>query len=213
MAGIEKVLKDLESDWEDAEQREGTGFDEFDDGEYIMGISAIEVGLSKSSSRPQVTFVLEFADGEYEGKEHMKFDGLDNEVSMGYVKGTMSALGIKVPKSIKKLGAAFEAWLEDNKGTLVNVVLKTSGDFQNTYINGLADEAGSKAESGDDDLDDMTLKQLKKLVKEEEIELEYELSEYDDEKELADEIKEIKAKANKKKGKKKKAKKKSRFED
>ncbi len=212
MAGIEKVLKDLESDWEDAEQREGTGYDEFTDGEYVMGISAIEVGLSKSSSRPQVAWVLEFADGEYEGKEHMKFDGIDNEVSMGYVKGTMSTLGIKVPKSIKKLQAAFDAWLEDNKGTLVNVVLKTTGEFQNIYINGLADEAESKGGSDDGDLDDMTLKQLKKLVKEEDIELEYEINEYDDEKELADEIKEIRAKANKK-GKKKKAKKKSRFED
>jgi hypothetical protein len=144
MPSLEKILKQVDEDWKEAEAVEITGRAAVPDGNYKCFLKNARVEFSKSSDRLQVAWEMEVVEGKQEGKSVMKFDGLDNDVSMGWMKGTMKVLGMEVPKSITKLPGVFEEFFEGNKDIPINITVRTKDNFTNVYINGLAEEEESK---------------------------------------------------------------------
>jgi hypothetical protein len=140
MPRLEKMLKQVDEDWKEAEAVEITGRIAVPDGNYKCFLKNARVEFSKSSDRLQVAWEIEVAEGKQKGKSIMKFDGLDNDVSMGWMKGTMKVLGMEIPKSITKLPGVFEEFFEDNKDIPINITVRTKDNFTNVYINGLAEE-------------------------------------------------------------------------
>lgn len=172
---IKKVMKELEKEWTEAEPQDVGGRSAVPNGEYTANLNGAEVQLSKSSERLQVVWDLKIAEGEYEGKQVMKFDGLDNEVSMGWTKGLMKMLGIKIPKTLAGIPAVFETYFEENPGTLVSMTVKTKDEYTNVYINELLK---GKAEGTSDkdtktkskpDIKKMSMKELRTLIREKDL--------------------------------------------
>lgn len=207
---VEKELKKLNEDWGNAETRESTGFTPLPDGSYTVTILGGAVGLSETSERLQIVWNGVVAKGDKEGKKLKKFTGLDNPVSMSYAKGELAVMGITIPKKMENLPAALKSFFEDNpKGINVEVTVKTPKDseFTNIYINALSDDdskdkgkskSKGKEEPEEDDLDDMSFKELKKYAEKKNI-----VSVDPDEFDSADDFRSALKKALKKKAEKK----------
>lgn len=139
MANISTVLKKLNKSWDDAEPQESQ-FVSLDDGSYDGVARSLQVELSKNG-RLQINYLLEVTEGDSEGESFRKFDGLDNEISMGFAKATLKLLGITIPKKLDELPGEIEDWHEKNPlGVSCMFVLKTQGEFQNCYINSVSGE-------------------------------------------------------------------------
>jgi hypothetical protein len=207
---IEKVLKQLESDWEDAEVRSSEGYFTPEDGAYVALLKSGSVEISQND-RLQVVWELQMTEGKNKGASWKKFDGIDNPMGMSFVKGTLESVGIDVPSKITDLPKAIKNFFKENEdGVLVNVTVKTKNEFTNTYINGLAeDEVKKKDEAGEDDVPDFSEMSKKMLVKFiDSHELNVDPDDYADVDDLAAAVRKA-YKAKKEKPKKKK----SRFED
>lgn len=135
MASITNALKEVEDAWESAEVIESQGFSPLPDGNYSGKVLDGVVEMSQNG-RLQVTLTLKPTEGKYEGKTIKKFMGLDNELSIGYAKGTLKLLGIENPKSVTKLPKVLtDFFLEHDNGIDVEFTIKTKDDFVNIYIN------------------------------------------------------------------------------
>lgn len=213
---IEKTLKGLQDAWETVEAQEGGGFTKFEDNDYVVRLTGAKVGKSKNE-RTQVIWELVFGDGPYEDKTILKFDGLEDKTNLGWVKGIMSIIGMDIPKELSQLPAAFEEFFDEHKkGIPINISLVTKNEFQNIFINSLVedeDEKGDKKEKREKpaevDLDDMTFKQLKGYVKENDLNM-IDVTDFDNTESLVKAIRKQEAKAAEKAGKKDS--KKSRFD-
>lgn len=131
---IHEELAKLDGIWQQTEARSG-GVNIPDD-DYIAKLTKMFINKSKSKGRLQVCSLYNVADGNYEGKEIMRFDGLDNEQSIAYFKGYGETIGLEVPTSMTDLPAALEAFMNGFDG-LVNITMKTKGEYQNLYVKGL----------------------------------------------------------------------------
>ncbi len=135
MASIANALKEVEDTWESSEVIESQGFSPLPDGNYSGNVSDGIVEMSQNG-RLQITLTLKPTEGKYEGKTIKKFMGLDNELSIGYAKGTLKLLGIEIPKSVTKLPKVLtDFFSEHNDGINVEFTVKTKDDFVNIYIN------------------------------------------------------------------------------
>jgi len=176
MANISSVLKQLDKTWEESEVQESAGFTPLPDGSYTGNIKKISVELSQNGRLQMVTDLV-VVEGKYEGKAQKKFDGLDNEISMGYAKGLLQLLGITLSKKLKDLSKEISSFFEEHEdGIDVEFVVKTSGEFTNIFINSLfesvpfgkEDEKPKNKKKGKkptfDELDDMDKEELIELV-------------------------------------------------
>jgi hypothetical protein len=154
MANLAKVLKDIEKDWKNAEEQELGGFQKLPDGDYKVIMEAPRVELAKASDRLQIAWPFKVAEGKLKGKSIIKFDGLDNEVSMGYAKGLFKLLEIPIPTKAVDIPDALEAFYKDYEKNekLIAITIKTKDEFQNIYVNGFvdADEEDGKKDKDDD---------------------------------------------------------------
>lgn len=171
---IKKVMKELEKEWAEAEPQEISGRAIVPDGDYTANLKGAEVQLSKNSERLQVVWDLKIAEGDSEGKQVLKFDGLDNEVSMGWTKGLMSMLGMKIPKTLASIPAIFETYFEENPGTLVSITVKTKDGYTNVYINELLEGTAKLSGKGEKktvkpDIKKMSMKELRAFVREKDL--------------------------------------------
>lgn len=185
---VAKALRSLEGAWEQSEPKSaGSGVD---DGDYTCKLEGMKICLSKNK-RLQVVSDFEIVDGKFEGETLMKFDGIDSDVSMSWFKGYCEVLGLEVPEDIGDLPDAIETYLGENEDVLFNLRVKTKGDYQNMYLQGVIDDDGNNELDPDDNDDDDD-------------------DDYDPEKEAAEEAAEEAEKARKKKAKAKKKKAKGR---
>lgn len=175
---LARELKKYEKQWKEAEQQELGQFAKLPDGDYTGKLTAARIELAKASGRLQIAWPLMVIGGKQDGRRITKYDGLDNELSMSYAKGLMSLLGMDAPESILELPGAIEKYFKHKKdGVPVNFTVVTKDSFTNIYINGLAEEEeGDKEkekEKEDDisseysrkDIKNMSEKDLRKLVK------------------------------------------------
>lgn len=131
---IHEELAKLDGTWQQTESRSGGGINVPDD-DYISRLTKMYINKSKKG-RLQVCSLYTIADGNYEGKEIMRFDGLDTEQSIAFFKGYCETIGLEVPTSMTDLPAALEAFTDGFDG-LVNITMKTKGEYQNLYVKGL----------------------------------------------------------------------------
>lgn len=130
---IHEELAKLDGTWQQTEARSG-GVNVPDD-DYISKLTKMYINKSKKG-RLQVCSLYTIADGNYEGKEIMRFDGLDNEQSIAFFKGYCETIGLEIPTSMTDLPAALVAFTDGFDG-LVNITMKTKGEYQNLYVKGL----------------------------------------------------------------------------
>lgn len=119
------------------------------DGEYVASLESMDIQESKNSGRLQVVSTYKIADGEHEGSIVKRFDGLDNETSIGYFKGYCEIIGMDVPSDISTLQTAMNKFVSDNDD-LFNIVVKTKDKYANVYVNGVSDFVKEDEESSDD---------------------------------------------------------------
>lgn len=190
MANISKVLQELENTWEEAEVTEMQGgFTVLPDGNYTGKLLAGSVEMSQNG-RVQIVWTLKVAEGKHEGKTIKKFNGIDNEIAIGYAKGLMKLIGITIPKDVTKLPKALNDFFGDKEGVDIEFTVKTKDEFTNIYINSAKPStevapAGKPSKSKSDksekpekkkklsytDLEDMDKAELIELVKERELDI------------------------------------------
>jgi hypothetical protein len=155
-----KYLKGLNRGLEKAKERAAEGgFEEFDDGRYKMKATDAKIGVSKNK-RVQVIITWKFMSGEYKGKEKLDFEGLVED-HLEYLLRKLDAMGYDT-SSLENLDDDLKEILTDIKKSKpeCRVRLKTKGEFQNVYVDGLLgdgddeddeDEEDDESESDDDD--------------------------------------------------------------
>ena len=161
---VAKALRSLEGSWEQSEPKSAGG--NVDDGDYTCKLTEMVIGLSKKK-RLQVVTSFEIDDGKNEGETIMKFDGIDNDVSMSWFKGYCEVLGLEIPEDIGDLPQAIADYLEENNDTLFTLRLKTKGEYQNIFLQGVLDEEAEEVLDPDADPDYDPEKEADELAEEE----------------------------------------------
>lgn len=134
---LKERLQNLQKDWESSEPKVGGA--KVPDNNYTAKITGAFVEEAKSSGRLQIHWILLVADGEYEGREIHKRDGIDTAENLPYVQGSLQVLNLNIPDSIDDIGDV----LENAVGLLVDITVATSDEFTNIYFNELLEDFDS----------------------------------------------------------------------
>lgn len=134
-------LSQLSKMWKGAVPTQG-GFSVIPDGNYTAQLKEMKLGESKAK-RVQVVSTYEIVDGEFEGKTVKRFDGLDNETSMGFFKGLCEVIGLEVPEDIGFLQDAMDEFVGGNND-LFDITVKTTKskegkEYSNLFVNGVSE--------------------------------------------------------------------------
>jgi hypothetical protein len=172
------------------EKAETGGFEEFDDGSYIMRCMGGELGQSNSSDRFQATMHWKFVEGDYAKKSYRSFQGLETEDGISFFLRDLSRLGYDV-SGIENLNEVLPILKElKEEKPVCRVKLKTKGEYQNLIIVKLLEDEDVEDEDDDDDGEEEEAapkKTKKKKPAKEEEEEEDEDGEDEDEEESDDE--------------------------
>lgn len=136
--------------WRKAEAKEGRS--PVEDGTYLARIKSATLNESKTSGREQVTIEFEVLDGGMEGRHIWNHMGLDTDEGFEWFKGLLNTLEVEIPGDISELPDT----LEELKGIGCEITVKTKNEFQNVYVNELAEitEDGDEEEEAADDDDE-----------------------------------------------------------
>ncbi len=131
-------LEQFDAAW--AEAPEGDSFENLPDGKYQVSIEEVRFENAKKSGRLQLAWIFEvLSSGENMGRRIFHYRGLDNEMSIGWMKKEIFTCGLRVEKASELPGM-----LEYLLDRVVEVTLKTKktdkGEFQNLFINKLLDD-------------------------------------------------------------------------
>ena len=129
---ISEKLTDIQSLWDNTEAIKP---DILPDGEFSTMLDTWTIGESKQSKILQSTMVLKVMEGPYEGKKIYKFSNLTNETGIGFFEGDIEILGVDYPDDISMLPDVLADFAESFP-EVINVRLKTKGEYQNVYILG-----------------------------------------------------------------------------
>ena len=129
------------------------GFEEFNDGKYRMMATDAKVGVSKNK-RVQVIISWKFLEGDYKGKQKLDFEGL-TEDHLPYLLRKLDAMGYDTSE-LTDLEDELKQILDDIKKSKpkCKVSLKTKGEFQNVYVNGVLGEDDEDDEDDEDEEDE-----------------------------------------------------------
>jgi hypothetical protein len=178
------ALSDVQDIWESAEAR--TGGVPLEDGTYTGVIENALIEKSRNG-RLQVRWDLLVTEGDSEGRQIRKYEGLETEENLGWFKGDLETLEVDVPEDINDLGDALEAAC----GLAIVFRVKSKDDFVNVYFNELV-EGGGEEDNDSGDEDEVTAADVKKMSKDDLNELaeEYGLDpdDYDTKKELVEAV-------------------------
>lgn len=206
MSDLAKALKEIDVLWSKTDAMEMGTFSPVPDGDYVAHLLPARLEFSKQSNRFQIAWPLKIAIGKLKGRSIVKFDGLDHETSISWIKGVFKLLGIEIPASSKKIPSALETYFENNEDVLVNITIKTKDTYTNIFINGLyvsSIDDGSvekniieetekeetkkeKAEITAKQIKKMSSKEIKNLIKERDLDLD--TTDFDDIEDLKDAI-------------------------
>lgn len=141
---IEEELADLESAWDEAEEKSGG---EITDGTYQARVTGAKIGKSKASGRLQVAWEFTIISGEFKNRKAWTYSGLETKENLGWLKTMLARLKLSIPKKLTDLPEILEAAI----GLTAEIRLKTKGDFQNLHVQKLIDVDGEEVENGGDD--------------------------------------------------------------
>jgi hypothetical protein len=169
-------LKALDSNYEDAKQEFGDstgGFDPVPSGNYVVHQVKAEIAESKSSDALLVKMKMKILEGDCEGRMVFNNMSLSSERGPEFIHKWLNVMGKKVNKLSTGLEKALEEISSDEESSYA-VSVKTNPDngMSNVYFNRALDSDASTASTEDAgghefDLDSMSLRKLKKLIKDE----------------------------------------------
>lgn len=104
----------------------------------------------------QVRWPIEGIAGKVKGKEWLKFDGLENETNLSFVKASLLRLGIKTPSKFENLQKALDQVDGLTVEIFVKVTEKDDNVYTNTYFNRViqVDSDEDEDEEEDEDVDE-----------------------------------------------------------
>lgn len=140
-------LKQLDDAWEQAEVEEGPRFEDLPDGKYEAEITEVCFNNSKQSGRFQMSWEFTVRSPEkYRKRKIFRHSGLETQENIKWLKQDFATCGIYLQKLSDVDLAAFI-------GRVVEIQLKTKGEFQNVYINRLISVPGQDelGKTGTDD--------------------------------------------------------------
>jgi hypothetical protein len=140
------------------------------DGDYVGDLKEMKVEESRKSGRLQVVSTYMIVDGDNEGSTVKRFDGIDEEISMGYFKGYCEVIGLELPDDLEVLQEICNVFVSGNED-LFNLTVKTKDKYANVYVNGISEFVKSEGEEETEE------------VEEEEEEVEEEVEEEEEEEE------------------------------
>ncbi len=135
-------LKKLDDVWRDIEvDAEGNVFEDVPDGRYQARIDDVYVHRSKNSSRLQIAWNLVITSGQYANRHLYRYTGLETPDNLKFLKQDLFRCGLEVPKL-----SDLPRQLPKLRDYVIEVQVKTKGEYQNIYINKLVSKAnqGSK---------------------------------------------------------------------
>lgn len=169
MAIAEKLSK-LSKSWKKVQPIQAS-FSSVPDGDYVADLKEMKLEESKKSDRLQVVSTFEIADGEQEGQLVKRFDGVDQEQSMGYFKGYSEVIGLELPDDMELLQEAIDEFIGNNSD-LFNIRVVTNGQYQNVYIQGVSEytKGEAKEEKAEEPVEEVVVEEQevippKKFVK------------------------------------------------
>jgi hypothetical protein len=143
MSKAAKKLSKLAKIWSKTEARTG-GIVPV--GTYAVEIKAVKIEDGKNGS-PKLHWTFEVADGDYEGKKIPKWDNLETDNNLAFVKGAMQALGLEIPDDIEDLEEA----LQEAVGLSCEVRVVEKDEYINVYIQRLLDGDDDEEEEDEDE--------------------------------------------------------------
>ena len=130
---ISQELKILQKKWKKSKAK--NILKPVPDGNYSVRVVDSRLEKAKSSDRLQIAQIMQIQKGKYKDRMLYRYDGLETEENIGYIKGMLKRLEIKIPKKIVKLTSAIEKCIDLE----CEVTVRTKGEFTNVYINQLTD--------------------------------------------------------------------------
>ena len=135
-------LKAMSKHWKAAIEQAGDGaFENLPEGQYVARLVGAEL-CESANGRLQVKWDHKVVQGEEAGKHQCSFDGLDTPESLVWLVRKFSRLQIEIDPDAFDL-AGLPNILQEivDADLLVKIQVKEKGDFVNTYLNKLLDEA------------------------------------------------------------------------
>lgn len=142
---IARELKQLQKKWKKSKAKASQ--EPVPDNNYQVRIIDCRLERSKNSNRLQVAQTMQVLNGKFKDRIIYRYSGIETAESLGYLKGELRKLDIKVPKNIINLTRT----LEEIIGIDCDITVKTKGGFTNTYINSRAEDDIDEDEEDEDE--------------------------------------------------------------
>jgi hypothetical protein len=130
MSQYQNDLATMDQEWMGIEVEPKQTFDPLPDGKYQVKVDSVAIEESKTSGRLQLKWVLKVIAGAFTGRLIWRYNGFDSTENLTYLKKDLTTCGVTVTRLSE---------LEDNLqfllDTVLEVQLKTKGEYQNCYIN------------------------------------------------------------------------------
>lgn len=123
-------LQDWDKKYEDAEVKDGGSYERLPDGKYQVHITEVRV-TTKDDGSDMVSWCLGVATGPLQGKTTWKHTHI-TEKTLGILKSDLWACDMRLEKLSDLIYRKDELL-----GRYIWITLKTKGEYQNTYFNGL----------------------------------------------------------------------------
>ncbi len=144
---LKQELRALQKKWKKSKARSVQ--EPVPDGKYEMKVIDCRIERAKKSSRLQIVWVIQILTGKYKKRIIYRYDGLETENNLGFLKADFKKLGFKLPKNIMKITKI----VDDIAGMSFHGQVKTNGEYTNIYINDVIDEEDEEDEDEDDEDD------------------------------------------------------------
>jgi len=150
-ASIKDQLKGLSKTWKKTKPKESGGFSEAPDGTYPSVCKQGRLENAKSSGRLQIAWMFRVKKDPQKGRAIYIYTGLETEDNLGWCKGIFLSMGVKPPKNIVNLTDKLEKCLEKD----ADIVVSTSGQFTNKYVNPPGKSSEEQEDEEDVDLEEL----------------------------------------------------------
>ena len=142
---ISAKLAQFDKEWAEAEVRNDKNFEQVPDGKYQVVVDEVEIVESKAGNL-QLKWQFAVFNGSHKGRKLWKYNGLEKSDHIEYLKKDIATAGLEIAK-LSDLPGNLKYLLDQ----VLEITVKTKGDFTNIYINkSLNDEVVKEVD--DDDL-------------------------------------------------------------
>ena len=156
-SGVAGRLGNAQDSWESSEARSFGA--PLPDGQYEGIIEAALIEESRNG-RLQVRWDLLVTEGDCEGRQVRKYNGLETKDNMDWFKGDLQTLNLDVPDDITNLGDTLEA----ASGMAIRFQVRTRDEFTNIDFIEPLEGGGDKKEKAEPDEAEYTKKDIKKMT-------------------------------------------------